>query len=159
MDLRKATLSQVFDACQRTVASHKGGWKRCLELQAQDGDQFKKEFVANVNRVLLVWKREPSVERLCTFIVNFVTSQEQKTVVVDSDGGSLFEYLIRHLLDVSDAKDKAVRFRTSQMIAAMFEQLDPDTNIECVPRPTTVHWRFLSSLTVPMSVARIYGSS
>lgn len=123
----KACLADVFDACQHAVTAHNHGIQRCLGLQAQDVEGFRREFIEHVERVLVVWKREPSVERVCKFIVSFVTRPDQQR----SDNGSpLFNSLIRHLLDVSDAKDKAVRFRATDLIARMMHELDEEAEIE-----------------------------
>ena len=127
MALSKATLAEVFEACQRSVTAHKRGWQRCLELQEGDREGFAEEFIEHVDRLLIVWKREPAVERLCKFVVHFVTTPDQQK---GSASESLFLQLIRHLLEASNANDKAVRFRASDIIASMMNQLDEEAELE-----------------------------
>lgn len=136
MALNKATLVDVFEACQKSVTAHKRGWQRCLELQDEDREGFRDEFIQHVNRLLIVWKREPAVERLCKFVVHFVTTPDQQKGPANE---SLFLQLIKHLLEASNANDKAVRFRTSDLIASMMNQLDEEAELECVPpRPSAL---------------------
>lgn len=42
--------------------------------------------------------------------------------------------LLHRLLEVADAKDKAVRFRATDLIACMMNELDEETEIEYVHR-------------------------
>jgi hypothetical protein len=96
-------------------------------LQEDDREGFAEEFIEHVDRLLIVWKREPAVERLSKFVVHFVTTPDQQK---GSASESLFLQLIRHLLEASNANDKAVRFRASDIIASMMNQLDEEAELE-----------------------------
>ncbi len=121
-----------------------------------DDDAFFPEFVVPVHRLLLVKTREPAVERCVEFTVAFANAcaREQATEFQaarkhtgadGADGGSDADSdsdadaagpdnfacrLIDHLLRFHNAKDSAVRFRVCQLIAALFNNLDEEAEIE-----------------------------
>ncbi len=120
-------LATIFDECQRTSSAHKKRIKSLNEVRLKHADSFDKEFFLHIDRILLIWKKEPSVERLCNFITSFVTSNEEGVQ-------GLAMALVKYLLDVADVKDKAVRFRVCQLISLIMTNLNEDAEIECVPR-------------------------
>jgi hypothetical protein len=78
----RESLADIFDQCQKTFAVHKSALSRVAKLHKQvilfsdffllmckDPDFFKTEFIGIVNRVLIVSKREPAVERVVSFII------------------------------------------------------------------------------------------
>jgi hypothetical protein len=60
-------------------------------------------------------------------VVHFVAAPDQQRGAADE---SLFLRLIRRLIEVSNANDKAVRFRASELIASMMNQLDEEAELE-----------------------------
>ena len=68
------------------------------------------EFLECVNHMLVVFKREAPIERCIEFVGKYVAQTGQ------SDPKNKFaDVVLKHLLSVSDAKDKAVRFRSCQV--------------------------------------------
>lgn len=63
----------AFDECQRSFAVHAHWISSLRALYMKDHLAFIEAFVSAVNRVLLIFKREPSVERLVEFISHFAT--------------------------------------------------------------------------------------
>ncbi len=133
-------LATVFDECQRTSSAHKKRIKSLNEVRLKHADSFDKEFFLHIDRILLVWKKEPSVERLCNFITSFVTSNEEGVQ-------GLAMALVKYLLDVADVKDKAVRFRVCQLISLIMNNLNEDAEIECLPpsfKPSPIMFTLLT---------------
>ena len=88
------------------------------KLYVSDPKKFKKGFVLEVYRVLVVYKKEPCVERLCSFIVDFATfkadsENEEERELMESFAFYLLLKLVEHV----DANDKAVRYRTTLLIS------------------------------------------
>jgi condensin complex subunit 3 len=127
-DKKFVALPVILDDCQRTTATHKKSCLALLRLYAHDPDKFKEQLLAHIDRLLLVFKREPAVERVCKFIVHFVTSPELRKL--QTGDAELGLDIIRYLLEVTDVKDKAVRFRSCQFIAGIMNSLGEDAEIE-----------------------------
>jgi hypothetical protein len=135
-------LAQILDQCQKSFASHQRCMKALAKLCKQDYTSFKDALVGQLNKVLLVLKREPSIERLIQFIVNGVvflgksednrkitnvqkSSQKKgkkKEIIVEDE--NLPTFLLQYLLDRTNAKDKAVRFRSCQVIAGLLAKME-----------------------------------
>jgi hypothetical protein len=71
-----------------------------------------------VDRALLIFKREPCVERLFQFISDFV-SFANDSYPADCE---LAVDFIRHLLPLTRARDKAVRFRSCQLTSKLLNR-------------------------------------
>ena len=69
-------MAKVLDDAQRSVASH----TRCLasmcKLYRQNPKGFLPELTPYLNKILLVFKKEPSIDRLLSFISAFVTQAD-----------------------------------------------------------------------------------
>jgi condensin complex subunit 3 len=125
--LQDDAVATILDECQRSFATHRKALHSLTKLHVEHIG-FVEEFMAHVNRVLVVFKREPAVERVVQFIVKFVTHTEGKA----SNGSDFPTFFLRYLLGVYDAKDKAVRFRVCQLIGGVLNTLNEDAEIECV---------------------------
>jgi condensin complex subunit 3 len=114
MALAPSAVGIAFDHAQKTVAAHD---KYIISLQRerqQSPEEFKQEFISKIDSILVVFTREPAAERLVKFVTNFVAVDENGEV------DSAFAVgLLEHLRAHVNAKDKAVRLRTSQLIAAI----------------------------------------
>lgn len=77
MDKGKALL-KIFDDCQRTASAHKKAIKQAKRLFESDPELYQSVFLICVDRVLVIGKKEPSVERLVKFIALFATHLSQE---------------------------------------------------------------------------------
>ena len=83
LDGLMSSMIKIFDDAQRSFATHHRCALQLRQLQAQHqrdnnkgnnmNNLFQSHLLVLLNHVLLVFKREPSVERLIEFICNFVT--------------------------------------------------------------------------------------
>ena len=98
-----------------------------------------------MNRVLLVYKKENSSERVVEFIQLFATHAstdiEQRSQFISavirydsriSNCVQISALLSRHLISCCPAKDKAVRLQSVGIIGAILQNLPEDAEIECV---------------------------
>ncbi|KAJ1626026.1 hypothetical protein T492DRAFT_879104, partial [Pavlovales sp. CCMP2436] len=121
-----AKMNPIFAEAQRSVAAH----KKCASALAalRDDPRFREELLKCANCVLLVYKREPAVERLMQFLVSFVQAEGANSSEGAEEDGLLhffLDYLVRH----HECKDKAVRFRATQMIGLIMDGLPEDAEL------------------------------
>lgn len=67
------SVETVFDECQRASASSAKGVAVLRKLHNRDPEACMASFWACVHRLLLVFKREPAVQRLVGLVVEFAT--------------------------------------------------------------------------------------
>lgn len=117
-----AGVAALFNRAQETAGSH----KKCIEdtvKNAAENDGFAREFMSCLNRVLLVFKREPAVERIVAFAAKAIAEVGRQ--VFPDLPFSVLEYLV----DCSYAKDKAVRMRSCQIIGNLLDCLDENVEL------------------------------
>ena len=66
-----ALILRAFDDAQRSFASHPKHVAQMRAAYEADAQAFFEHFVAECGRVLVVYKREPAVERLVDFVAMF----------------------------------------------------------------------------------------
>jgi condensin complex subunit 3 len=120
----RSAIAQLLGQCQKTFASHKKCLKAMRKLLAKDPQQFAKEFIPLLNKILLIFKREPAVERLIQFIITFSTIRDD-----ESTSEEFGLALITYLLQYTNAKDKAVRFRSCQIIAGIVHSMSDEVEL------------------------------
>ncbi len=120
------TIPDILHECQRTFASHKKGLVSMRKIQNKDPEKFMQDFLQYLNRILVVFKREPAVERLIQFVVQFATFLEDGK----QPNESFALFLISYLLEYTTAKEKAVRFRTTQLISNLINGLSEEAELE-----------------------------
>ena len=107
------SIAEIFEEAQRSFSTHKKHLTTLHRLRVSNNQKFETEFLSLVNRILPIYKREASVERLVKFIVNFVISDFGG----DNEGQHNFaNKMLQHLIPGITSKDKAVRFRSLQLI-------------------------------------------
>jgi condensin complex subunit 3 len=117
-------IPQVLNECQKTFASHKKGVSTLCKLRQKDSKAFDAELLNLINRILVVFKRDPAVERLIQFLIAFcVTSAE-------SSKNDFALILVNYLLPLTQVQDKAVRFRSVQLIAGIINSLSDEYELE-----------------------------
>jgi hypothetical protein len=136
-------IQKCLEDCQKSFASHRKCAVRMRKLQACESSVFREvcsrpsklvlasstpsyfwlspqELLMHIDRILVVQKREPSVERLVSFFGEMCfPSAKNSAEEVDVD---LLLCIIAHLLDLLTAKNKTVRFRSCQLLARILSQ-------------------------------------
>ena len=115
----------ALEECQRGFAVHRKCILRLKQAQIADPQEFMETFVECLNRALLVFKREPAVERFMKLVASFVSFSNEKYPRDGEMAASLLEYLI----PLTAAKDKAVRFRTCQLTSLLLNGLGDDSEV------------------------------
>ena len=71
---------RVLGECQGSVAAHNRGLTSMMKVMEKLGsmEDFMKIFIPALNRILVVFKREPAVERLVKFISVLATNDKTK---------------------------------------------------------------------------------
>lgn len=115
----------ALEECQRSFAVHRKCILRLKQAQVADPEEFKETFVECLNRALLVFKREPAVERFVKLVSSFVSFSNDKYARDGDMAATLLEYLI----PLTASKDKAVRFRSCQLTAMLLNALGADSEV------------------------------
>ncbi|KAI9283993.1 nuclear condensing complex subunit [Umbelopsis sp. AD052] len=97
--------------------------------------QFNLEVIRNLNKILPVKKKEPTVDRVIRFIAAFMQytqsldvketddMQDDSEEVIETVSSRFVEFLLTHLLKGITVRDKAVRLRCCQIIALSINSL------------------------------------
>ncbi|KAL4843378.1 hypothetical protein H8958_011390 [Nasalis larvatus] len=97
-----------------------------------DKTVFHEEFIHYLKYVMVVYKREPAVERVVEFAAKFVTSFHQSDMEDDAEeeDGGLLNYLFTFLLKSHEANSNAVRFRVCQIINKLLGSMPENAQID-----------------------------
>lgn len=115
-------VATAFADAQRTLAAHPRAFKLLLSAHAASPSVFLSAFTLAVNRVVLIFARQPAVERLVTFISTFAATNISVT-------GDFCTCILAYLLEQTNASNQAVRFRCVQLIAAVLHALPEDAEV------------------------------
>jgi len=119
-------IRQAFTDVFNSGAAMKRALSKLKEEVERDAAGSFEVFCECISRVLLVFKREASVERVVELIAQFVTRTSGS-----AEARSQFATdLLRFLLERIGAKDKAVRFRAVQLIGKILHAMPEDTEID-----------------------------
>ncbi|KAJ1893423.1 chromosome condensation complex Condensin, subunit G [Kickxella alabastrina] len=150
----RSAIPSIFDAAQRSATGHRKHAVALHKLQTQCHDvdtenmtgeaAFNDEFIRNLNKILVIKKREPSADKVVKLVAIFVqVSQEMDTQALakakanSADADDVFtadtgeeeeeeadtvssrfvECLIKYLLQGFQAKEKMTRMRCCQIVA------------------------------------------
>uniref|UniRef100_A0A8C9UM24 Non-SMC condensin I complex subunit G n=1 Tax=Spermophilus dauricus TaxID=99837 RepID=A0A8C9UM24_SPEDA len=93
---------------------------------------FHEEFVHYLKYAMVVYKREPAVERVIEFAAKFVTSFHQSNLEDDEEeeDGGILNYLFTFLLKSHEANSNAVRFRVCQLINKLLGSMPENAQID-----------------------------
>eukprot|EP01113_Clastostelium_recurvatum_P045930 TRINITY_DN7972_c0_g1_i1.p1 TRINITY_DN7972_c0_g1~~TRINITY_DN7972_c0_g1_i1.p1 ORF type:complete len:582 (-),score=130.28 TRINITY_DN7972_c0_g1_i1:93-1838(-) len=121
----RKTLAQVFEDSQRTLAAHKKCISTAVKIIKSDPSSLPTSLFPLIDRVLPILKREPCVERVIKFIAGLTAAlcEEEST-------DTCWEQILKHLLARSNARDKAVRFRATQLITEILQVLPEEIDIQ-----------------------------
>ncbi|KAK2143344.1 hypothetical protein LSH36_852g00004, partial [Paralvinella palmiformis] len=137
------TVRDVFSDCQKSIQSHrKLVQKLCKVYETTPLGEFWDTFLRHMQYCLIVFKREPAVDRTVNFIVQFATSlslesrakkkieneanDEKEEEEMDPFLLKLFNFLLKH----HGANDQAVRFRCCQIINKLLASLGDDYELD-----------------------------
>lgn len=142
--VRRAVGSAFADA-QRSYATHARASRALLAAFQKSPEAFLDAFVHCLNRALVVFSREPAVERIISFVAAFAAEnsatdeQCQDGDPVSGHGkdanptprtGNFSSLVLHYLMDQTTAASKAVRFRTCQTLAAALNALPENAALD-----------------------------
>ncbi|XP_036988649.2 condensin complex subunit 3 [Artibeus jamaicensis] len=97
----------------------------------EDKTIFHEEFLHYLKYAMVVYRREPVVERVIEFAAKFVTSFHQSDEEEDDEeGGGILDYLFSFLLKSHEANSSAVRFRVCQLINKLLGNMPENAQID-----------------------------
>ncbi|KAL8613334.1 hypothetical protein ACOMHN_052573 [Nucella lapillus] len=145
------TIKDVLLQCQTSMQSHNKQIKVLKEIYTtMEVEEFWQEFEQLIRFPMVVYNREPTVERTIDFIAKFVTTLSSRPpAAADNEGGEgdhqqqqqqrqppvgdanpllqqLFDFLLQH----HSAKDRAVRFRACQLVTKLLGNLGEEASID-----------------------------
>jgi len=148
-------MEEWFEQCSRSAAAHR---KAIITLQRMISESEKTKstpemddhsstgdglmalelrFFGCVAHALLCGRRDARVERTLQFVSQFVstlcTSSSPSTHVI------FMETFLLHLISVGDSEDRAVRFRTCQLLSLVLQKLDEDCQLRSAPTVPVDH--------------------
>ncbi|XP_038070751.1 condensin complex subunit 3-like isoform X1 [Patiria miniata] len=141
------TLSEVFEDCQKGIHNHaklttalRTTYDEVLNSQPKLDDKtaFHQEFLGFFKHALIIFKREPAVERTLDFVAKFAASfaiveksaDEAEEEPAESPADNFMVFLFSFLFQHHNARDRAVRFRVCQMINKLLVNLGDEAQID-----------------------------
>eukprot|EP01080_Neovahlkampfia_damariscottae_P012834 gene12834-7184_t len=116
-------IASSFNKAQKTSSCHNNCHETLRNLLSKDSDLFLDSFFQIMKPTLLHFKHELYVERVIQFIVKFAATSEEKPE-------NFCCSLILKLLPLTNCKEKAVRFRTCQIISGIISELPDEAEVE-----------------------------
>jgi Nuclear condensing complex subunits, C-term domain len=120
-------VAAAFADAQRSLATHARASRALSAAAARDPPAFLAAFLHALNRALLVFAREPAVERVIALVAAFAAERSADGA---PSGAHFSSVVLEYLVDQSNARDKAVRFRTCQTLAAALNALPEDAALD-----------------------------
>ncbi|XP_033756629.1 LOW QUALITY PROTEIN: condensin complex subunit 3-like [Pecten maximus] len=136
---KQMSMKEIFNQCQNSMQGHGQLIKSLQKVYKQtEFTAFWSEFNMLMRYSMMVFTREPAVERTIDFITKFITSIEPEETAHASVNSTLDNIcennllmeVFTFLLQVHSAKDKAVRFRCCQMINKLLSNLGENAQID-----------------------------
>ena len=120
-------MEDIFHQAQLGLAKHRKCAEKLHALQRKsESSAFAEDFFGYVACVLPVFKREPAAERAVEFVVKYLTEAEDEDA---ADQDELICTICMALLGLSDAKDKAVRFRVCQLVGGVMNAMPAEAEV------------------------------
>ncbi|XP_054994249.1 condensin complex subunit 3 isoform X2 [Sorex araneus] len=135
MGVEKRLLT-IPEALQLAQQPHQNQAKLVVTLSRTYGTMenktvFHEEFIHYLKYAMVVYRREPAVERVIDFAAKFVTSFHQSDVEdEEEEDGGILNYLFNFLLKSHEANSNAVRFRTCQLINKLLGSMPENAQID-----------------------------
>jgi hypothetical protein len=127
-------IAGILQEVQKGFAGHKKALRQLRLIQKEDPNYFNKYFLELLKKVLVIFKRELTVERIIQFVISFATEKVKlsKNDEQGEDNNEFALFFVNYLLEYTTAKEKAVRFRTTQLISGIVTTLDDSCEIRFV---------------------------
>lgn len=119
-------MGKILNDAQVSLAVHKKCVKQMISRRHADQDAFLPELCNAILPVLLEFKRDLCAERIVRFLVSFTSARPEGFEEASDD---FTEAFLGFLLNLATARDKAVRFRTCQIVAGVLNALGPEAEI------------------------------
>ncbi|KFO94700.1 Condensin complex subunit 3, partial [Buceros rhinoceros silvestris] len=132
-------LLQIKEAFQLAQKPHQNHAKLVVGLkstynQLKDKEDFHEKFIHFLKYAMIIYKREPAVEQVISFVAKFVTSFCQMENEDGSEEGGednlLLNYVFNFLLESHNANSHAVRFRTCQLVNRILGNMPENAQID-----------------------------
>ena len=136
---------EVFSDAQVGLQHHQKLLKS-LKTVYKDGvseDEFLSVFIDLLKHALVVFKREPAVDRLISFAGYFVASSGEDFVL---------KFLQKTLTPFHAARDKAVRFRVAQLTFKILDRLSVNDDVELSEEV----YRIIYKATMVLAFDKVY---
>ena len=118
-------MHRIFQESQQSFNTHRHSISLLRKwYSTSQFDEFYSIWFECVQRVLMQLKRTANVERLIQFIGRFLKQDDDKQIE------PMIWRMLEDLIELTHAKDKAVRFRVCQCIALILDGLGPDATIQ-----------------------------
>ncbi|XP_031491341.1 uncharacterized protein LOC116258361 [Nymphaea colorata] len=118
-------IGRILNECQHSFAAHGRKLKEmgCLRSSSHPDLDFTHCWTTMLSPLFATVKRAPSTERLVRFVALFAVSEAARP------GDAFLEDFLRFLLASSAASNKAVRFRSCQIVSEIMMQLPDDAEV------------------------------
>jgi condensin complex subunit 3 len=126
----QALIDQALEKCQLNDSVHPAVVRELHKAHKKNPPKFRRAFVDECNQVLLILKREPTVERLIRFLVAFATGHHIKDVSSTELVQEFTDFFLKYLLALVVVREKAVRFRCCQLISGIVEAFSKQEQVE-----------------------------
>ncbi|XP_052249367.1 condensin complex subunit 3-like isoform X1 [Dreissena polymorpha] len=140
----KTTIRDVFNQSQTGLQGHGKLIKTLGKIyEKTEFPVFWSEFSHCLKHALIIFKREPAVERVIDFVAKFAPSLSKRGSDKDVDGegadddqedsvadNKLLQEMFDFLLSCHRATDRAVRFRCCQLVNKLLTNLGEDAQID-----------------------------
>ncbi|CEO97424.1 hypothetical protein PBRA_000769 [Plasmodiophora brassicae] len=118
-------LATALTEVSKSFAAH-GRWaKHLLDAFERSPKLFMTEFLPQIYRLLLIFKRCASVERVVQFVCRLAVEPTTNPRL----NGKMAFVIVQKLLGFHSAKDKAVRFRVCQIIGVILSKMTDGTEL------------------------------
>jgi len=118
-------IAEILNRAQTSFAAHRKCIEQMKAVRSADSAGFDPILLQTLRHVLLVFRRDPCIERLIQFTVSFAGHAGPQ----DGPDQGLIYRLIDALCDGSGAKEKALRFRSCQLVAGLLSVMGDDAEI------------------------------
>ncbi|NXN15133.1 CND3 protein, partial [Indicator maculatus] len=134
----KSKYLQIKEAFQQAQKPHQNHAKLVVGLkstydQLEDKEDFHEKYIHFLKYAMIIYRREPAVERVIDFVVKFVTSfyqMEKEDGGEETQDNSLLNFVFNFLLKSHKANSHAVRFRTCQLVNKILGSMPENAQID-----------------------------
>ncbi|CAC5372304.1 YCG1 [Mytilus coruscus] len=127
--MKQPSMKEVFEQCQNSMKSHSNLLKYMEKLYDKtEFSKFWSDFNHYLKYPMIVFQREPVVERTIDFIAKFVTSDD--SLLDEVSQNRLLLTMFEFLLKSHNVNSRAVRFRCCQLINKILNNLGDDAQID-----------------------------